>query len=85
MPAVARLGDPHSHGGTITMASTTTFANEIRVARLGDAAICPIHGAVTISSASTTVTVDGIHVARVGDSISCGAVISQGSPTVFAG
>lgn len=85
IPAVARLGDPISHGGQITGASTDVKANGIGVARFGDTVHCDVHGNQTISSASTTVNADGRGVARVGDSISCGAVITDGSPNVNSG
>lgn len=85
MPAKARKGDPHSHGGTIIEGSPDHTTNGIPTARLNDKAICPIHGIQVISSASTTVSVNGRGQARVGDSISCGATISSGSPDTFAG
>ena len=84
-PAVARIGDPISHGGDITGGSPDVKANSIGVARLGDAVNCVIHGEQTITSASTTVKANSRGVARVGDSISCGATITGGSPNTFAG
>lgn len=85
MPAVARLGDTSTHGGAIASASPNVYCNGIRVARLGDSFICPIHGPQSITSASSTVFVNGIGVARIGDSISCGATISSGSSDTYSG
>ena len=84
MPGVARIGDPTSHGGQITSGSTSTKADGLGVARLGDTHLCPIHGGGSIISASTKHKADGLGIARVGDSISCGATISFGSTTTFA-
>ena len=70
--AVARVGDPHSHGGNITSGSGNVIVNGKGVARLGDHATCPIpgHGSVKIVTASGTVKANGKGVARVGDSLS---------------
>jgi uncharacterized Zn-binding protein involved in type VI secretion len=85
MPAVARIGDPISHGGAIIEGSPNVFANGAQVARIGDAVYCDIHKEQVIVSGSGTVFANGSGVAREGDEISCGAVIIQGSPNVFAG
>lgn len=83
--SVARVGDSISHGGGIIQGSPNVFTNGIPTARLGDAVECAIHGLQTITSASTTVRANSKGVARIGDSISCGAVITSGSPNVKAG
>jgi len=79
MPKVARIGDTHSHGGTIITGSPDHFDQGKAVARIGDSAICVAHGTVTIVSGSGTTKVNGIPVARIGDSLSCGSAISSGS------
>lgn len=85
MPAVARIGDAVSHGGSITGGSSNVRANGVGVARIGDPAFCAVHFVVTIVGGSTSVFANEQGVARVGDSLSCGATISSGSPDVFAG
>lgn len=85
IPPVARLGDTASHGGAIATASRDVSANRLGVARVGDIYDCPIHGANPIVTGSRTVSADGSAVARVGDLTECGAVITSGSPNVFAG
>ena len=83
MPAVARLGDPSSHGGTIISASGDVMADGIGVARAGDMHQCPIKGhGITALTSTSTVTVDGKPVIRVGDTAGCGAAITAGSPVV---
>jgi uncharacterized Zn-binding protein involved in type VI secretion len=85
MPAVARLGDASSHGGTIISASGNLTADGKGVARAGDQHSCPISGhGITALSSSSTVTNGGKSVVRVGDTAACGAVINSGSPTVSA-
>src|SRR6185312_3383657 len=76
--AVARVGDPITHGGSVTAGSPTVKANGLAVARVGDAVNCAVHGAQTITGtgASTAVKANGIGIARLGTSISCGATIS---------
>lgn len=86
MQPVARLGDPSSHGGHITTASSDVTADGIGIARQGDSHSCPIAGhGVTAMSSTSIVTVDGHAVIRVGDTAACGAVITSGSPTTKAG
>ena len=85
MPAVARLGDPSSHGGTIVSASANLTADGIAVARAGDLHSCPLSGhGITALSSSSTKTNGAKSLVRVGDTAGCGAVISSGSPTVSA-
>lgn len=82
MSAIAVLGSPSSHGGTITSASTTTFAEGRRVARVGDGHQCPIHGPSGMATGSPTITVDGKAVCGVGSVAGCGARISAGVDSV---
>jgi uncharacterized Zn-binding protein involved in type VI secretion len=81
--AVIRLGDPGSHGGTVTSGSPDTTANGIPVARVGDTYSCPIHGSNPIVSGSSDTTANGQPVARVGDVTACGATLTSGSPDVM--
>lgn len=80
MPAVARLGDPHSHGGVIITSASRTKVNGILIARVGDLINCPIHGVNPIVAGSPKFKIEGQLVARVGSLCACGAVISGGSP-----
>lgn len=82
MSEVARVGDTHSHGGTIIEGSPKHFDQGKAVARVGDKATCPIHGEVTIvtQGASQKYFDQGKQLAKVGTSLSCGAVINSGSP-----
>lgn len=83
--AVARVGDPCTHGATITEGSSSRFANGKAVARLGDKVTCPQHGQTTIvSDCSTTSFADNKAVAVVGSKCACGAVVTAGSPDTFA-
>lgn len=83
MAAVARLGDPISHGGFITGASTKLILNNLGVARVTDTVNCAIHGAQTLTTGNPNWIADnGQPVARVGSLCSCGAVVTAGSPNV---
>jgi len=81
MPAVARLGDGSSHGGTIISSASKTSVNGIHVARVGDLHSCPVpgHGITPIVSGSGHFTCEGELVAVVGSVCGCGAVINAGS------
>jgi uncharacterized Zn-binding protein involved in type VI secretion len=83
MPRVVRLGDPGSHGGAVTTGSPDTFANGLKVARVGDTYSCPIHGDNPITSGSPDTYANGQRVARVGDSTACGATLTDGSPDTY--
>jgi uncharacterized Zn-binding protein involved in type VI secretion len=82
MPDIIRIGDPGSHGGSVTTGSPNTLANGIKVARVGDTYSCPIHGPNPIVTGSPDVTANGQAVARVGDTTACGATLQAGSPDV---
>lgn len=84
MPAIARLGDTSSHGGSITTASSDTRCNGRGIARNNDSFLCPRHGLETIV-ASRSKTCNGRAIAAVGDLITCGAVITSGSPDTNVG
>ena len=94
MPAAARLGDlctghgcwPPREG---VSASPNVFINGIPAHRLNDPWY--IHCCDTdchdgeVASGSGTVFINGLPAARMGDSISCGSLISEGSPNVHIG
>jgi uncharacterized Zn-binding protein involved in type VI secretion len=82
MPAVIRIGDPGSHGGSVTTGSPDTTVNGLAVARVGDTYDCPDHGPNPIVTGSPDTTVNGLAVARVGDTTACGATLQGGSPDV---
>lgn len=75
MPKQATIGDALSHGGVITSASPNVKCSGKPVARIGDSAVCSIHGPVTIVSGSSKVKANGRGRARQGDMTSCGATI----------
>lgn len=79
MAKIIRIGDPGSHGGSVTTGSPDTFANGKKVARVGDTYSCPIHGANPIVTGSADTTANGQAVARVGDTTACGATLQAGS------
>ena len=85
MPAIARKGDPTTHGGVITGGSETVKSGGAGVARLGDAATCPFHGTVAIIAGSSSVNANGLPVARQGDALACGATIAMGNVAVQVG
>lgn len=80
MPRVVRIGDPGSHGGSVTSGSPDVLANGLQVARVGDTYSCPVHGPNPITSGSPDAFANGQAVARVGDSTACGATLTDGSP-----
>lgn len=84
MAKIIRIGDPGSHGGSVTTGSPDTFANNKKVARVGDTYSCPIHGPNPITSGSSDVTANGQAVARVGDTTACGATLQVGSSNTEA-
>lgn len=85
MPALARMGDPTTHGGVISEGSPDVTSGGAPVARLGDMATCPFHGSAPIAAGSSTVTVNGRPAARQGDAIACGATILMGNVPVPVG
>ncbi|MHB9129732.1 MAG: PAAR domain-containing protein [Armatimonadota bacterium] len=85
MPAIARIGDAISHGGSIISGAGRTLVEGQPAARQGDSVSCAQHGMQTITGGSSIVIVEGKPVARLGDGVSCGATISSGAGTVQAG
>lgn len=70
-----RLGDATSHGGRVLSASAQSDSGNIKIARVGDMASCPLckPGIFPIVSGDSSLIVDGKAVARAGDRIGCGA------------
>lgn len=92
----ARVGDPTSHGGTITgPGAPTVLIGGMPAARVGDLQACPLadgpkpHGGGPIAGpGSPTVLIEGLPAARVGDVTTCAGppgTIAQGCPTVLIG
>ena len=85
MPAIVRVGDPHSCGASASRGSPNVFVNGSPVHRVGDA---DTHGATQVQG-SPNVFVNGSAVARVGDSHGGDSIPhppsphSEGSPNVF--
>jgi len=88
MAKVSRLGDGSSHGGSIvsTNQDNTVTANGIPIAVQGSQHSCPIigHGTTSITPITVKTMINGKLVITIGAQAGCGAVINEGSPTVFA-
>jgi uncharacterized Zn-binding protein involved in type VI secretion len=98
MPPAARMGDPTSHGGSITGGCPTVLIGGQPAARVSDMHTCPdqIPAVVPIPHVggpisppgSPTVLIGGLPAARVGDQAVCNgptAAISMGCVTVIIG
>jgi uncharacterized Zn-binding protein involved in type VI secretion len=66
------VGDSHSHGGHVTSGAPNSKTGGRPIARLGDAAVCEIHGSTSISKVSGKVMLDGKEAACDGDELACG-------------
>ncbi len=83
MKGVIRLGDPTSHGGAVTSASSKVIVRGIPVALLGDSVACPIRShrdCVIQTIHKPNVKHNGVPVAMEGDLASCGAVLLSTAP-----
>ncbi|WMJ69527.1 PAAR domain-containing protein [Stenotrophomonas sp. 24(2023)] len=69
------VGDRLSHGGSVLAGSSQSDINGKQVARVGDRAVCVMHGPTTIVSGDASVVIDGQPVARDGDQTGCGATL----------
>lgn len=88
MSKVARLGDPSSHGGTISaVSSVNVFVDGIAIALDGDSHSCPIpgHGTTSISAITSLTHGNSKLILTVGAIAGCGAVINDGSPDTNCG
>lgn len=96
MPALSFLEvSCTGHGGYPPRANTgpsatNVYVNGIKVHIVGD--VYPTHCTSppdchdgTLASGSSTVFVNGQPAGRIGDNVSCGSIVSQGSPNVFVG
>lgn len=75
MRGVIRVGDRHSHGGTVETGAPNSKVMGRAVARIGDRCICPEHGEVVIAEGDANLKVDGANTALDGHKTSCGAVL----------
>lgn len=92
MPAVARMSDTTTHGGTIVgPGEPTVLIGGMPAAVMGDNHVCslpPNSHQPTVSPflvGSTTVLIGGKPAIRVGDTCLCGAGAAVGEPTVMIG
>ncbi|OBR48043.1 PAAR domain-containing protein [Paraburkholderia tropica] len=67
------VGDAHSHGGQVVAGAPNSRIGGKAIARIGDAAVCAIHGPTVIAEASGNATYDGKAAAVDGDLLACGA------------
>jgi uncharacterized Zn-binding protein involved in type VI secretion len=90
----ARLGDPTSHGGVITVGLPTVLIGGQPAARMGDMHTCPLvtgvvpHVGGPIVMGSATVLIGSVPAARMGDQATCTGppdAIAMGCPTVLIG
>jgi len=74
---VIRIGDPTSHGGTVTSATARLNIMGKDVARKGDTCSCPMpgHSGCTIAAGDPNHTIDGVPVAYEGHKTTCGATL----------
>ena len=84
MKGVIRLGDPTSHGGSVTaVKNERSKVMGKPVACVGDECSCPIpgHHGCTIAEGDPKVLLDGIAVAFEGSKVSCGATLMSTIPS----
>ena len=90
----ARLGDPTSHGGVITVGFPMVLIGGQPAARMGDMHTCPMfdgpkpHVGGPITKGSATVLIGNMPAARMGDMAQCVGPpdsIVMGCPTVLIG
>lgn len=79
------LGDKHSHGGSVTSASTIAGTSGKGIARRNDKVSCPIHGANHIADGDDTVVIEGEGAARDGHKTACGATLIASQTQTGAG
>ena len=85
---VARIGDTSDHSGIIiTSNQDGTVTNEGKeIAVNGALHQCPIsgHGITAITAITTKEYINGKLIVTIGAQASCGAIISTGSPNLYA-
>ncbi|KEY56980.1 PAAR domain-containing protein [Serratia sp. DD3] len=79
MRGVIRLGDPHSHGGTVATASGPLFDGK-NVMLVGDQVSCPQHGQVAVTEGHPTWIMSGKAVIIDGCQAQCGCVLRSTLP-----
>ncbi|MBN6149846.1 PAAR domain-containing protein [Xanthomonas sp. AmX2] len=79
------VGDKLDHGGSVVVGSAETDVDGKPVARIGDKAVCSVHGPTEIASGDATVMIDGKPVARHGDKTACGATLISTQGTTGIG
>ncbi|HKT97927.1 MAG TPA: PAAR domain-containing protein [Paraburkholderia sp.] len=67
------VGDTHSHGGRVLEGAPDSRIEGRAIARLGDPAVCEIHGPTFIAKVSGNANFDGQPAAADGDLLACGA------------
>lgn len=67
------VGDTHSHGGRVVAGAPNSRIGGRAIARVGDAAVCDIHGPTVIAQASGNAVYEGRAAAADGDLLACGA------------
>ncbi|WP_321818295.1 MULTISPECIES: PAAR domain-containing protein [unclassified Paraburkholderia] len=76
------VGDAYSHGGQVICGAPSSRIDGKAIARLGDAAVCAIHGPTVIADASGIAAYDGKAATVDGDLLVCGArLIARQSTT----
>jgi uncharacterized Zn-binding protein involved in type VI secretion len=89
MKRAIRLGDPHSHGGSVVqVGATQTDIMGKPLARKGDKCACPLPGhsaGCTIIEGDPDWTIDGVPVALEGHKTSCGATLISTLPNLTRG
>jgi uncharacterized Zn-binding protein involved in type VI secretion len=79
------VGDKLSHGGNVVSGAEQTDIAGKPVSRVGDRAVCSMHGSTTIVSGDSTVVIDGQAAAREGDRTACGATLISSQTTTGLG
>jgi uncharacterized Zn-binding protein involved in type VI secretion len=78
------VGDALAGGGAVVSGSPFTSIDGKPVARIGDKAVCQLHGPTSIASGDPTTVIDGQPVARHGDKCACGcALLSVSQVSTF--
>jgi len=97
MGLAARLSDPCSHGGVVTLGLPTVLIGGMPAARATDLHVCPMlnpgvppppHVGMPITMGAPTVLIGGMPAARMGDMAACAGppdTILMGCPTVMIG
>ncbi|MBN3838036.1 MULTISPECIES: PAAR domain-containing protein [Burkholderia] len=81
MRGIIRVGDRHSHGGTVETGAPNSKVMGRAVGRIGDRCVCPEHGEVVIADGDGSFKVEGANAAFHGHKTSCGAVLFSSLPT----